>query len=252
MMSTGHVFERFWSSLDGSPGEVLWAAAPRDGAADLARFLGHVDAQLPLVDVGCGNGTQTRFLARHFRRVIGTDIAPSALRHARAADAGHTVSWRLLDALRPQHAHNLHAEIGDANVYIRGVLHTLDPVDRPLAVQSLEQLLGARGTLYLKELSTDAPAYFARVIDQEGMPPGLARVLELGAPPGVISSADLEVLFPADRFMLLATGPALIDTTTTLPNGDAISVPALYAVLRRAPMGQRSGAHDRAPTTRPG
>jgi hypothetical protein len=78
----------------------------------------------------------------------------------------------------------------------------------------------------MKELSPDARAYVARVIEQEGMPPGLAHVLQLGVPPGAVSAADLEVLFPADRFTLLATGPALIDTTTTLPSGDVIAVPA--------------------------
>src|SRR5829696_916840 len=61
------IWESYWGSLSGAPGEVFWDAAPAAGAAlDLPRFQAFADSSLPLLDVGCGNGTQTRFLADHF------------------------------------------------------------------------------------------------------------------------------------------------------------------------------------------
>ena len=74
-------WESFWSTSTGTPGEIFWDADPAHAAQqDLALFQDHVDPQLPLVDLGCGNGTQTRFLANHFTRVIGTEISPAAVR----------------------------------------------------------------------------------------------------------------------------------------------------------------------------
>ena len=54
------------------------------------------------------------------------------------------------------------------------------------AVQSIERLLGTTGTLYLIELSSAAEPYFARLIQQYGPPPGLARVFQHQITPGML------------------------------------------------------------------
>lgn len=51
--------------------------------------------------------------------------------------------------------------------------------------------------------------------------------------PGMVNENDLDVLFPADRFTLLRTGPSHIQTVHTLPTGDVVKVPAFYAILWR-------------------
>ena len=48
------------------------------------------------LDFGCGTGRSTRFLARLGFRVVGVDISPDMLRHARQLDPGG--DYRLLDA----------------------------------------------------------------------------------------------------------------------------------------------------------
>ena len=228
-------WENFWSTSTGAPGEIFWDADPAHAAQqDLALFRGHVDPQLPLIDLGCGNGTQTRFLADHFARVIGTEIAPAAVEIARTKNAAPNVSYRVLDVLSPVAAQVLHKEIGDANVYMRAVLHQLSPADHATAIQNIGWLLGTKGTLYLIELSSAAEPYFAQLITQYGPPPGLARVFQHEITPGMVNEKDLDVLFPPNRFTLLSTGKSHIHTVHTLPTGEVVRVPAFYAILRRS------------------
>jgi SAM-dependent methyltransferase len=227
-------WESFWSTSTGTAGEIFWDADPAHAAQqDLALFQGSIDPQLPLIDLGCGNGTQTRFLADHFARVIGTEIAPSAVEIARTKNAAPNISYRALDVLSPDDAQALHEEIGDANLYMRAVLHQLSPADHATAIQSIERLLGRKGVLYLVELSSAAEPYFAQLITQYGPPPGLARVFQHQITPGMVNESDLDVLFPPDRFTLLRTGPSHIHTVHTLPTGEVVKVPAFYAILRR-------------------
>jgi len=227
-------WESFWSTSTGAPGEIFWDADPSHAAQqDLALFQGYADPQLPLIDLGCGNGTQTRFLANHFARVIGTEISPAAVQIAQTKHAAPNASYRVLDVLCPDDAQALHEEIGDANVYMRAVLHQLSPADHATAIQSIERLLGRKGVLYLVELSSAAEPFFAQLIQQYGPPPGLARVFQHQITPGMVNENDLEALFPADRFTLLRTGKSHIQTVHTLPTGEVVKVPAFYAVLRR-------------------
>lgn len=227
-------WEGFWSTLSGTPGEIFWDADPAYAAQqDLVLFQDYADPQLPLIDLGCGNGTQTRFLADHFARVIGTEISPAAVQISQTKNAAPNTSYRVFDVLCPDDAQALHEEIGDANLYMRAVLHQLSPADHATAIQSIEQLLGRSGILYLVELSSDAEPYFAQLIQQYGPPPGLARVFQHQITPGMLHENNLESLFPSDRFTLLGTGQSHIRTVHTLPTGEVVKVPAFYAILRR-------------------
>jgi len=213
---------------------VFWDADPIHASQqDLLLFHEYFDPRLPLIDLGCGNGTQTRFLADHFTTVIGTEIAPAAVELAGKLNGAVNIRYRLLDMLHPDNAQRLHDDIGDANLYMRAVLHQLLPVDHATAVESIERLLGATGTLYLIELSSSAEPYFARLIQQYGPPPGLSRVFQHQITPGMLHENSLESLFPPDRFTLLGTGPSHIRTVHTLPTGNVVEVPAFYAILRR-------------------
>jgi SAM-dependent methyltransferase len=227
-------WEGFWSTLSGTPGEIFWDADPAHAAQqDLVLFQDYADPQLPLIDLGCGNGTQTRFLADHFARVIGTEISPAAVQISQTKNAAPNTSYRVLDVLCPDDAQALHEEIGDANLYMRAVLHQLSPADHATAIQSIERLLGRSGILYLVELSSAAEPYFEQLIQQYGPPPGLARVFQHQITPGMLHENNLESLFPSDRFTLLGTGQSHIRTVHTLPTGEVVKVPAFYAILRR-------------------
>jgi len=230
-------WEQYWLSFQQSPAKVFWNAEPTEAAQDAALFKAHLDPGLPLVDVGCGNGEHTRALACQsaFTKIIGTDIAPAAVASARNV-GGRGISYRVLDLLRPDDAVALHREIGDANVHIRGVLHQLPDAHRQTAVVSIAHILGGSGALYLKELAAEADLYLQDLLKRFGPVQGLERILDVlgkaGISWGSFGEADIQRLFPSDRFSLLVNGDSRIQTTNRLPSGEIIAIPAIYAVLR--------------------
>jgi len=230
-------WEQYWSSFHESPTKVFWNADPAEATQDVATFQDYFLSRLPLVDVGCGNGTHTRALAAQWptTKIIATDVATAAFRDAPHANGCH-ISYRTLDLLRPEEAAALHQKISDANVHIRGVLHQLPHAHRKTAVASIAELLGDSGTLYLKELSLAADAYLTDLLERFGPIEGLERSMgvphRVGIHWGSFTESDIETLFPPDRFTLLAKGDARIQTTNRLPTGQIITIPAIYAVLR--------------------
>ena len=115
-------WEGFWGEAPEEQGAVFWDAEPAlTAGVHLSLFEPYlVDPGLPMVDLGCGNGTQTRFLASRFRHVVGADISAAALDHARRADPAGQAGYRQLDAVEKAEIQALHTELGDANVYMRG------------------------------------------------------------------------------------------------------------------------------------
>jgi SAM-dependent methyltransferase len=209
----------------------VWNASAADLQADLPHFGAAFDPALPVIDIGCGNGRQTRFLARRFTMVIGTDISPAAIAAARAVHAEPNAGYRVLDVRDRAAAARLHGEFGDANLYLRGVLQALPPPDRKPAVESIGVLLGRTGTLFAKELPPRATTYFQTLVQVHGLPPGLAKVMR-HIPPGQITEQELLGLFPATRFEVTGTGASHMHTSTTLPGGEVITVPAIWALIR--------------------
>lgn len=231
------VWEHWWTTLDGTAGEVVWEAHQADLVADLEVFASAFDPGLPVIDLGCGDGRQTRFLARHFVTVLGVDISPSAIARADSNDSTPNVRYRVLDARHAGEAEQLHRELGDANVYVRGMLQALPAGHRPEAVDTIALLLGETGTLFAKELPPEASSYFARLVARHGLSPTLERVMRL-IPPGHITEPELLALFSPDRFKLLNAGPSHIHTVNSMPDGEVIKVPAIHALLRPRPSGQ--------------
>ncbi len=138
-------WEGFWREAPDGQGAVFWDAAPAQTVGlHLALFEPKLrDPGLQMVDLGCGNGTQTRFLANRFTHVVGADLSAAAVDHARQADPAGQATYRVLDATDKTDVEALHAELGDANVYMRGVLHQADPDDRQPLVDGVATLVGS-------------------------------------------------------------------------------------------------------------
>jgi SAM-dependent methyltransferase len=239
-------WENYWRTIQstGRGGQVLWDNEPeRASAEDLPRFRPHIlHPSLPLLDFGCGNGRQTRYLASHFDRVIGTDVSPSAVAKAREeTPAAQKIEYRVLNGLKPEDAHAFHDEFGDVNIYMRTVLHVLQDEDKPRFAECLAILLGERGTLYQIELSLCALDYFRTLPGNSpsGLPEHVHNVIRTGATSVGFDPIQRPRVYPDSKWEVVDHGDQVTINTVPLYHGDEGKVPANYFILRT----RRNGAH---------
>ncbi|MGK7871963.1 MAG: class I SAM-dependent methyltransferase [Xenococcaceae cyanobacterium] len=221
----------YWSQIKDSS-EVFWNVPPSQGVGlDWERFKNVLkSANLPVIDFGCGDGTQTQFLREHFEQVIGLDISESALELAsvKAEKAGLDITYEVVDNL--EDTKKIHARFGDANIYMRGVLHQIQRQDRSLVAEQLKILLGKKGTLYLIELALDPHILLVQKGQKQAIPSKLKKVLECNIMPGEVSLEDLKMLFPTTEFSILKSGEALMQMEEEV-DGESVQFPGLYAVI---------------------
>ena len=246
-------WQRYWSSVErtGSAGDVLWDAGERaelDGAVE--RLRAHADLTLPLVDLGCGNGRQARALTRDAPHVLGVDHAAAAVQRARAETLDDpppgpgTVDFRVADVTEPGMGEHLRGELGEVNVHVRGVLHVVEPADRPTVVANLAAMIGGRGTAYMCE--TNLPGDPLDYLIFQGatpltMPHVLRRLVAGGLrAPSHFGAAEVADSFPgADGWRVLDAGPTTIYGVPHRPGDPPQKIPGYYAVLRRSFPGDR-------------
>lgn len=223
-------WESYWKTVaqKGEESHVFWDASPETAALeDLRRFKPFMNAELPLVDLGCGTGKQSLFLAKHFPRVIGVDISASAIQIAREESAGKgNVEFKVLDAVKSEDAAAFHKAYGDVNIYMRGVLHMINVRDRGAFVSSLRTMLGKDGVLYQIELPTKA-FYYLRKLPEElwsSIPKVVRRV--------GFDIEDRRKLFPDDLWELLDEGDDAVIRTASFPGSANGGLPANYLILK--------------------
>ncbi|MGV9315810.1 class I SAM-dependent methyltransferase [Streptomyces sp. NPDC003691] len=256
-------WEGFWREVPGEePGEVFWDADPTLTAGlHLALYEPLIDAPgLPLVDLGCGNGTQTFYLADRFPAVLGVDLSAAAIaladrgpadrgpadrgpadrgpadRGAAAPDAptAGNIRFRVLDATDGDAVAALREETGDCNVYMRGVLHQTDPKDRQALADGIAVLLGDRGRAFVVELAEAAGRKLALLAQfPDGPPPKLRPVFRHGIVPGAVADSDVADFFHRAGLAVLAAGELPLTTTEYEPDGSRIELPSKWLVVGR-------------------
>jgi SAM-dependent methyltransferase len=232
----GGDWEGYWRHVPAGTGRVFWDAPPEDVAArHLPLFTPHLPATpLPLVDLGCGNGTQTAYLAaRHPAPVVGVDVSETAISRARALapDADH----RVLDAADPAAVAALHAELGDCHVYVRGLLHQAPPDARPRMAEGIATLLGETGRAFVVEPARAAGAALAALMRRPGgPPPTLAAVFAHGITPADLPDDALPGLLAGAGLTVLAGGALPLATTEQGPDGTPVELPSRWLVAGRA------------------
>jgi SAM-dependent methyltransferase len=240
-------WENYWKSIDktGRGGQVLWDNEPeRASAEDLKRFKPLIlDPSLPLLDFGCGNGRQTRYLVKNFDRVIGTDVSSTAIAKARQeTPAEMNIQYRVLNGLKPSEAKVFHDEFGDVNIYMRTVMHVFQHEDKPTLAETLAVLLGERGTLYQIELSLCALDYFRTLPGDSpsGLPRCVHNVIRTGATSVGFDPALRPMVYPDAKWQVIAQGDDVTINTVPLGHGEEGRVPANYLVLRTRRNGSAS------------
>lgn len=224
-------WESYWSKTAQLSDPIFWDCSPEWSVRDLSRFKNTIGSELPLIDFACGHGKQTRFLADHFTRVIGVDVSKSAVEMAQAQYNAPNIEYRVVDGLKPEQAEALHAEIGDANIYMKGGFHHIPVEHRYNFAKSLQILLGNQGIIYLIELGDNAINYFNSLREKYGnFPQEMNIVLEYGIRPGTVSLEDIINFFP--DFEVLESGDDFFDVLFPLPDGEYVNIPMFYATMK--------------------
>ncbi len=274
-------WDRYWAGVraTGDGGDVLWDSSRPDEARRYLDLLGaHADPRLPVIDLGCGNGRLTRALATRYPRALGVDLSPAAIARAEHETIDHQdhpdrpgdpdptsdpagpgvggvgaagPEFRAADMTVDGVGGRLAAELGDANVFIRGVLHVLDAPARRRLATNVHSLVGTTGTVLVAETNYPGPplGYLESLgAGPRGLPHPLARAVASGLPrPQPFGVAELEDCFsPARWDRVLVDDHAEITAIPMQRANVPESIPALVAVLR--PRGLPASLHRSART----
>jgi SAM-dependent methyltransferase len=226
-------WEGYWQDTPDDPGAAIFDCAAELGAGQhLELLLPFADTTLPVVDLGCGTGTQTRYLAGHFGRAIGADLSDAAIAHARRADLAGVVEFRQLDAADPEAVRVLHESLGDANVYMRGVLHQSEDAARPAVAEAVATLVGSRGRAFVVELLSRSKAVLAQASQGGGgPPPKIASMFKHGLTPAAADDASVPEDLSAAGLSVLARGETELVMTEYRADGTRIDLPAQWLVV---------------------
>ncbi|MGP3982264.1 class I SAM-dependent methyltransferase [Streptomyces sp. KR80] len=228
-------WESYWRDTSDAPGEAIWDSDPSVTAIPhMEWFAPHADPSLPIVDLGCGNGTQTRYLATRFPRAIGVDLSSAAIEHARRADSESVAEFRQLNLTDVDDVRELHEQLGDTNVYMRAVIHQSEPQDRPGVAAAVAGMVGTAGRAFVAELTSASKAVLQRAVQSpDGPPPKLARVFKHGLKPAEADDAEVPRLLRQAGLEVLAQGDTALAQTEYLEDGTRIELPARWFVLGR-------------------
>ncbi|MFG2637199.1 class I SAM-dependent methyltransferase [Streptomyces sp. NPDC048362] len=226
-------WESFWSGTSDARGEAIWDSDPSLTAephSDL--LLPYADPARAIVDLGCGNGTQTRYLATRFARAVGVDLSHAAVEHARRAGSGDGVEFQQLDLTDAEAVDALHDRLGDSNVYMRAVIHQSEPAARPAVAAAVAAIVGTEGRAFVVELTSASRDVLGRAAaEPAGPPPKLQRIYQYGLKPADADDEEIPRLLTEAGLEILAEGDTALPQTEHLADGTRIDLPARWFVL---------------------
>ncbi|MCB0704768.1 MAG: class I SAM-dependent methyltransferase [Saprospiraceae bacterium] len=202
-------------------------------ALDYQLFAKSLNPDLPIIDIGCGTGTQSVFLLNHYPRVLGVDVSAEAIKVARENHQIENLEFDILDVTDTAQARFISKKIGPANIYMRGVLHQILDQHLPAFRQTIQTLLGTSGTMYCIEVSDQIRAHFKQENEKfSSLPERLRQVFISNLPPKGLSVQTLPSFFPPQEFDILSSGEAKLNTNICYSDGEAIFIPAIFGLVK--------------------
>ena len=237
-------WDQYWGNVrsTGAMGDVLWDSGSAHELNGYLPILKQLDPTLPIVDVGCGNGSFTRLLAQHFPHALGLDYSANAVDRARQEAAGiTTASFAVCDMTAPDAAQTVATALaaagwaGEANIFIRGVLHVLDRSGQSALAANLLPVVGNRGGVFLAE--TNFPGTPVDYVSHLGatrnsIPAPLEGAIRGLPMPGRFGAAQRAKAFPTADWNLVEEGSASIETRPLSNPSSPDLIPGYYALLR--------------------
>ena len=231
-------WERYWTSVGAGDAEILWDSGRHDEGRPYEELIRrHLDTNLPIVDVGCGNGPWTRWLAERFPRALGIDLSVSAVGQAARESAGvPNAEFDAVDALAEGAGAAVRERLGEANVFVRGVFHILKPEAQHRLAATLHEVVGVRGRVLLTETNFRGSglAYIEHLgATGDHIPVPLRKAIETLPPPKPFGAPELRRAFPDAEWRLLEERDVVIETVPMAEPGVPERIPGYCAVLAR-------------------
>ena len=232
----GEAWERYWNTVGDEGGQVLWDSGRHDEGLPYEELLQrHLDTSLPIVDVGCGNGTWTRWLAERFPRALGVDLSASAVEQATEDSAGvPNAEFNCVDALAEDAGRALRERLGEANAFVRGVFHILRPEAQHRLAATLHDVVGTRGRVLLTETNFRGSglAYLEHLgATGHHIPGPLRKAIETLPRPGHFGAPEVRKVFPEAQWRLIEERDVVIETVPMSRPGIPERIPGYCAVL---------------------
>ena len=238
-------WDQYWTKVGatGASGDVLWdSGSDRELQAYLDHLTRQLDPKLPLVDVGCGSGVFSRALAPYFPYVLGVDVSASAVARAGAESRGmEGLSYIPADMTRSAGTRTVTDALaaagfsGEANIFIRGVLHVLKRPAQAALARQLHPLVGRRGRVFLAETNFRGnPIQYVSHLGAtlHSIPGPLERAIRALPMPGRFGAEQRRRAFPEATWDVVEDGPVTIETRP-LTSGDCPEqIPGYFAVLQ--------------------
>jgi SAM-dependent methyltransferase len=231
-----NAWESYWRETTDAPGEAIWDSDPSLTAEPHTELLlPYADTALPVVDLGCGNGTQTRYLAGRFAKAVGVDLSHAAIEHARRADAAGVAEFEQLNLVDGAAVRELHRRLGDCHVYMRAVIHQSRPENRAAVADAVAELVGTRGRAFVVELVSASRDVLRQAAEgPDGPPPKLRRVFAHGLKPADASDEEVPALLAEAGLDIFTSGDTALAQTEYLADGTRIELPARWFVVGRS------------------
>ncbi len=231
-------WNRYWSGVTstGVGGDVLWDSAELTETASYRPLIDeYFDPAIPVIDVGCGNGSFTRYLADLFPVTVGVDLSTSAIELARDQSRQRPgLQFRQIDATVPGATADLAAEFGPANVFVRGVFHILTTAARAELARNLLPLVGDKGRVLLVETDYRGSSlgYLTSLgASSTSIPAPLERAIRDIPKPGHFGAAERELAFPGHAWQAMVDGPTVIQTIPLQDGHPYEEIPGYFAVM---------------------
>jgi len=231
-------WDGYWRGIHttGRSGDVLWDSGSQAEHAQYSDAVkAHFDPALPVIDVGCGNGTYTRWLAGLFPSVLGIDVSTGAVELAKKESEGvQNADFMVMDAARAGAGEHLLELLGPANVFVRGVFHVLRPDKQCSLAANLRTVIGGSGRVFLAE--TDFQGNSLAYLQQLGatrrrIPRQLQNALKNLPRPGRFGVQERQRTFPDSGWQLIADGPVNIEVVPMKSTSLSQQVPGYFALL---------------------
>lgn len=184
-------------------------------------------SSLPLVDLGCGTGHRTRLLSSFHPNVIGMDISESVIAHAKTTYPA--LRFQQVDVLDDNERDELLQDLGNVNIYCRGVLHQLALADRPKFISAIARLAGGKGIIYLQEMAVDFKEFVTEKYSTfSNAPMSIKKVLFSKFSPQPLDVEQTSQSFEQDGYQLVKKVDSSLNITLPGSEKSQLEVPAVH------------------------